>query len=176
MAERVHPVDAPEIDAGEAEHLRAQRRLRFLGIARPKQFGAIGVKVEIEDVPGEWVADPDLLERPFVGRTALLSPFDRLVYDRERAFDLFGFEYRLEIYVPPSRRRWGYYVLPLLHRDRLVARADVKADRKESVLRVPAFHVEDGASGADIEAARSQVDTLADWLQLDRVSIDRTLP
>jgi len=101
--------------------------------------GGTGIPVEVDGAAGPWMADPDLLGRPFTGRDALLSPFDRLVHDRERARDLFGFHHRLEIYVPAARRRWGYYVLPVLQQDRLVARADVKADRRQGVLRVPAL-------------------------------------
>jgi uncharacterized protein YcaQ len=175
LAERVLPVDAASIDPGEAERMRAERRLRSLGIARPKQVAGIGVPAEVDSLAGEWVADPEVLERPFSGRSALLSPFDRLVYDRERTLELFSFEYRLEIYVPPPKRRWGYYVLPGLHRDRIVARVDTKTDRKESVLRVAALHMESGAGPEDVEAARSQLETLAQWLELDRVSIDQTL-
>ncbi|MDP8957824.1 MAG: winged helix DNA-binding domain-containing protein, partial [Actinomycetota bacterium] len=172
LAERVLPVHASPMEAAEADRLRAERRLRSLGIARPKQVGSIGVRVKVEGVPGEWVADRELLDRPFAGRTALLSPFDRLVYDRQRSLDLFGFQYRLEIYVPPAKRRWGYYVLPVLHGERLVARADAKADRKESVLRVPALHLEAGAGGDDVDAARSQLEALAHWLGLGEVVID----
>ena len=98
---------SPPVDSQDAARLRAERRLRSLGIARPGAIsgpGAIGgisvpagvgVPVEVEGAAGPWVADPELLDRQFAGRAALLSPFDRLVYDRERAMDLFGFDYRL---------------------------------------------------------------------------------
>lgn len=175
LAERVLPVAMPRVPAAEAARILAERRLRSLGIARPKFVGAMGTPVEVEGAPGPWVVDEALLERPFAGRTAILSPFDRLVYDRERALALFDFDYRLEIYVPEAKRKWGYYVLPILHGDRLVAKADVKADRKEGVLRVPALHVEAGATRDDVGAARGELQALADWLQLPRVAIKRTL-
>jgi uncharacterized protein YcaQ len=187
LAERVLPVGSPPVDSQHAARLRAERRLRSLGIARPGAIsgaGAIGgtsvpagvgVPVEVEGAPGPWVADPELLDRPFAGRAALLSPFDRLVYDRQRAMDLFGFDYRLEIYVPVAKRRWGYYVLPVLDGDRLVARADVKADHRASVLRVPALHIEDGAGPGAVETARAQFDALAGWLALGEVVIGQTV-
>lgn len=173
LAERVLPVAGPCLEVEEAQSIRAERRLRSLGICRPKQVDNIGIPVQVEGVSGEWVAHPELLERPFAGRTALISPFDRLIYDRARALDLFEFEYRLEIYVPPAKRRWGYYVLPVLRDDRLVARADVKADRKASVLRVPRLHLEPGWDGEDIQAARSELDLLTEWLGLDEVVVER---
>jgi uncharacterized protein YcaQ len=175
LGSRVFPKEMPEIPAGEAKRILAKRRLRSLGIARPTSVGAIGTEVEVEDVKGPWVADAELLERPFEGRTALLSPFDRLVYDRERALALFGFDYKLEIYVPQAKRKWGYYVLPLLHGDRLVAKADVKADRKENVLTVPALHMELGATAADVDASRSELQALAEWLKLDKLKVKRTI-
>lgn len=169
VARRVHPVDAPAVPAADARRTLAARRLRALGIARPRLVGDAGVPAEVEGSPGPWVVDPELLERPFAGRTAILSPFDRLVYDRERLLALFDFEYRLEIYVPPARRRWGYYVLPVLHGDRLVARVDARADRKEGVLRVPTLTVEEGTAAGDVEAARAELRSLAVWLGLDGV-------
>lgn len=175
LAERVLPVHMPAIPAAEATRILAERRLRSLGIARPKSVGAVGAPAEVEGVSGPWVIDTDLLERPFAGRTALLSPFDRLVYDRDRVLVLFGFDYKLEIYVPEAKRRWGYYVLPVLNGDRLVAKADVKADRKERLLRVPALHLEAGATAGDVDAARAELRSLADWLNLDRVAISRTI-
>jgi uncharacterized protein YcaQ len=175
VAGRVLPVDAPRVPAPEAARILAERRLRALGIARPGSVGDGGVPVEVEGVAGGWVADPDLLDRPFTGRVALLSPFDRLVYDRERALALFDFEYHLEIYVPVAKRRWGYYVLPVLNGDRLVAKVDVRADGKAGVLRVPAFHVEPGAGPDDLDAVTAELRALAGWLGLDEVVVERTL-
>jgi uncharacterized protein len=181
LAERLLPVRLPTADPQDAARLRGERRLQSLGIARPEAVGGagvpagVGVPVEVDGVPGPWVADPGLLERPFAGRAALLSPFDRLVYDRERARDLFGFDYRLEIYVPAAKRRWGYYVLPVLDGDRLVARADVKADRQASVLRVPALHIEESAGPGAAGTARGQLNELAGWLGLGEVVISRTV-
>jgi uncharacterized protein YcaQ len=175
LASRVLPVDAPPVPEDEARRALAERRLRSLGIARPGQVGDVGVAVEVEGVPGPWVVAPDLLDRPFVGRTAILSPFDRLVYDRDRALALFGFDFRLEIYVPVAKRRWGYYVLPILRGDRLVARADAKADRRASVLRVPALHAESAASADDVDAARAELRELATWLGLTEVVVARTV-
>ncbi|CAN5119961.1 winged helix-turn-helix domain-containing protein [soil metagenome] len=171
LAERVLPVDAPPVAPEKAERLLAQRRLRALGIARPDKVGDVGITAEIEGVAGEWTVDPKLLERQFKGRTAILSPFDRLVYDRERSLDLFGFEFRLEIYVPQAKRRWGYYVLPVLHGDRLVAKVDAKADRKDGVLRVPALHMEGGAGSGDVTAVRTELEALATWLGLTEVAL-----
>jgi uncharacterized protein YcaQ len=178
LAERLRPALSSPADPHDAARLRAERRLRSLGIARPGATGVpagVGVPVEVQGAPGPWVADPELLDRPFAGRAALLSPFDRLVHDRQRVMDLFGFDYRLEIYVPVAKRRWGYYVLPVLDGDRLVARADVKADHQASVLRVPALHIEDRAGPGAADAARGQLDALAGWLALGEVIVSQTV-
>jgi uncharacterized protein YcaQ len=175
LAERVLPIGATPIPGAEAEQVIAKRRLRALGVVQAKHAGGQGVPVDIEVLGGRWVADPDLLDRRFAGRTAILSPFDRLIYDRARALALFDFDYRLEIYVPQAKRRWGYYVLPVLRGERLVAKVDVKADRDKSVLNVPALHVEAGAGRDDVRAVRDELAALADWLGLKRVVVGRTL-
>ena len=105
-----------------------------------------------------------------IGGASLLSPFDPLVWFRARAERLFGFEYRIEIYVPEARRRWGYYVLPFLMGDRIVARVDLKADRKTGRLLVKALHHEAGADAAKTgQALDRELGALADWLQLESV-------
>jgi uncharacterized protein len=176
LAERVLPVHLPAITMDDANRMRARRRLQSLGIVRigsSDDVGDHGTEVSIKGVRGRWRADPELLERPFAGRTAILSPFDRLVYDRAVTQALFGFEYKLEIYVPVAKRRWGYYVLPVLHGDRLVARVDARADHAASLLRVAALHLEPGATDGDLEATRAELGELASWLGLGSVEIER---
>ncbi len=109
-----------------------------------------------------------------VSGTALLSPFDPLVWARARAERLFSFEYRIEIYTPAAKRQYGYYVLPLLHRGKLVGRVDLKADRAEGRLRVPAAHIEPRCDpGATAETLAGELVMLAEWLGLDDVTLGR---
>jgi uncharacterized protein YcaQ len=183
LAERVYPSDVVVPSVDEAERLKGERRLRSLGLARatgtatpvePSVVGDVGVPVEVEDTRGEWRVDPAALDRlddAFAGRTALLSPFDRLVHHRVRAEELFDFEYTLEMYKPAAQRRWGYYALPVLHGDRLVGKVDAKADRKASVLQVLAIHEDVRFTRALTRAVRAELDDLAGWLGLGRVDL-----
>ena len=120
----------PVVPADEARPIRDEKRLRSLGVARPQIVGDAGVPVEIEGTAGPWRVDPEATADGFEGRTAVLSPFDRLIHDRVRAVELFDFEYTLEMYKPKDKRRWGYFALPVLHHDRLVGKVDATADRK----------------------------------------------
>jgi uncharacterized protein len=175
VAERVYPPGWTPVPADEARRVRDERRLRSLGIVReaslevplePVTVGDAGEPATIEDVPGTWRVDPDAIGRPFTGRTALLSPFDRLVYDRARARDLFDFEYLLEMYKPAAARRWGYFALPVLHHDRLVGKLDATADRKAGVLRVNALHQDVPFTAAMTDAVHAEVEDLGRWLGL----------
>jgi uncharacterized protein YcaQ len=97
--------------------------------------------------------------------TTLLSPFDPLVWDRARALELFGFDYRIECYTPAAKRRYGYFTLPILHRGRLIGRLDPKAHRSEGIFEIKALHLEPGVRFTKNMAAdlADALQRLADW-------------
>jgi uncharacterized protein len=108
-----------------------------------------------------------------VARSALLSPFDPLVWERARTERLFGFSYRIEIYTPAPKRVYGYYVLPFLHDERLAARVDLKSDRKAGVLRVLASWLEPGGDAVDVATALAvELRRAADWQGLADIVIE----
>jgi uncharacterized protein YcaQ len=120
LAERWYP-ETERVSLREAEERLAEKRVRALGVRLDQ---------------GEWRAHPDATDGDVPDRITVLSPFDRLIYDRERTEALFGFRYRLEMYVPKAKREFGYYVLPILRGDRLVGRVDMQRDAKTKTLAV----------------------------------------
>ena len=175
LAERVYP-DVEPVPYDEAMRIRAERRLHSLGIAReragkapnePNDVGPVGEAVEVEGLRGRWRVDPAYLGGGLTGRAALLSPLDRLVFDRKRMVDLFGFDYQLEMYKPAATRRWGYWALPILYHDRLVGKLDATAVRSDGVLRVDAVHEDGEWSHTMRDAVDDEIRSLAEWLALE---------
>jgi hypothetical protein len=180
LAPRVYP-DDPLIPSAQARRLRDERRLGALGLARPRgpecaieplDVSEAGEAAVVEGVRGEWRVDPALLGQPFAGRTALLSPFDRLLQDRKRMSEIFEFDYFLEMYKPAAHRRWGYYALPILYGDRLVGKLDARADRDAGVLLVAAVHRDVVFTKAMTAAVEHEIADLAQWLELELVLPD----
>jgi len=180
VADRVYPRDVPQLTDEDAGRERAERRLASLGIARvkgiaqpfePIDVGEIGEAAIVDGVDGVWRVDADALAAAdrFAGRTALLSPFDRLVFDRRRLEELFGYEYLLEMYKPAAKRRWGYFALPILHGDRFVGKLDAKSDRKAGLLRVHAVHEDEPFTEQVRESVDAEIQDLARWLGLEVV-------
>jgi uncharacterized protein len=167
--------DALAPSSEEVQRTLALRAVRALGVAVPRwvpdyfrtpKKGIANLldelagedallRVRIEDEPAYVHPDnAELAEAAVSGElrpslTTLLSPFDPVVWDRARALDLFGFEYRIEVYTPAARRRYGYYSLPILHRSALVGRLDAKAHRKQGLFEVRALHLEPGVQAAE---------------------------
>jgi uncharacterized protein YcaQ len=152
LAERWYP-ETERISWRQARELLAE-----------KQFRALGVQLE----RGRLVAHPDADEGPVPrDRVTFLSPFDRLIHDRARTEALWGFRYRLEMYVPPAKREYGYYVLPILRGDRLVGRIEPVFDRRERVLRVKGVWWEPRVRKFSLEQPLRR---LARWLGAEQVA------
>jgi uncharacterized protein len=194
------------VSASDAERALALDSVRALGVARARWVadyyrlprrttpglverlageGAL-VTADVEGWSEPLFVHPDHVEsaeaaaagRLRSGVTTLLSPFDPLVWDRARALELFGFDYRLECYTPASRRRWGYFVLPILRRGRLVGRLDAKAHRAHGRFEVKALYLEAGVR-ADDALARDLAGALAacgEWHGTAEIAIRRTAP
>ncbi len=189
LTERVLPaaiVNAPTPTEAEAHRALLRISARAMGVATEgdlRDYFRLPVS-GFKDRIGELVEEGDLApvsvagwNRPaFLARdsrlprrvsgAALLSPFDNLIWRRERTERLFGLRYRIEIYTPAHKRQHGYYVLPFLLGDVLTARVDLKADRQSGVLRVQAAHLEPGAPHDTSSALAKALDDMAGWLGL----------
>jgi len=168
-----------------ADYYRIKPRLRDCDLDALVADGALlRVAVKGWDAPGYVHPDhADALVRAAAGRlrathSALLSPFDPVVWDRERAREFFGFDYTLECYTPEPKRRYGYFVLPILVRGRLVGRLDAKAHRAAGVFEVKALYLEDGIDGDDALAGdiAAAIDDCARWHGTPKVKLGRCRP
>jgi hypothetical protein len=160
IAERWWP-ETETVPLAEARRLLDEKRFRSLGVRLDK---------------GRLVAHPEADDEPVGSRVTFLSPFDRLIHDRNRAEALWDFYYRLEMYVPKAKREYGYYVLPILRGDRIIGRIEPAYDRKTGVLNVLGVFAEPGApraAGAGIAAATKR---LAKWLGANEISYSRRMP
>ena len=197
LPERVLPervLDAPTPAEDEAQRKLLLIAAARLGVAtegdlgdyfrlpRAESKGRVGELVDAGALPPArvegWSAPAYVtaarLPVPVRDARALLTPFDPLVWSRPRTERLFGFRYRIEMYTPAAKRVHGYYVLPFLLGDRLVARIDVKSDRQAGVLRVLGAFAEPGANpGAVAPELADELRLLADWLELEQVSVAR---
>jgi hypothetical protein len=129
-------------------------------------------QVQVEGWAAPSYRHPDVRLPRRLDACAVLSPFDPVVWHRPRTERLFGFHYRIEIYTPAAKRRFGYYVLPVLLGDRLVGRVDLKADRARRVLSVPGAFVEEGVERSGVvEPLARELERMAAWLDLDRIEV-----
>jgi len=160
LAERWYP-ETDKVPLAEARRLLDEKRFRALGVRREK---------------GRLIAHPEAVDGRVGTRITFLSPFDRLVHDRDRAEALWDFFYRLEMYVPKAKREYGYYVLPILRGDRIIGRIEPAFDRKSGVLRVHGVFAEPGAPASAGAGIARTARNLAKWLGAKEVSYSRRVP
>ena len=163
------------LGVGTLNDIRDYYRLK-VGEARPRMAELVDTglakPVTVEGWKEPAYLAPGIDSAPEVRATALLSPFDNLIWDRDRDERLFGFNYRIEIYTPAPKRIYGYYVFPFMHDNTIAARVDLKANRKGSALQVQAAHLEPGAPAAKSAAALAkELKQLAKWQGLTRIEI-----
>jgi len=200
LPQRVLPaalLDHPALDEAEAQRQLLLRAADALGVASERdlrdyfRLDAADAKLRLAELveggellpvavqgwrqPAYCRGEPSIPRR--IGASALLSPFDSLIWERERTERLFGFRYRLEIYTPPHKRVYGYYVLPFLHHERLLARVDLRSERAQGRLAVHAVHLEEAVLGEEaLHALAAQLRALAQWLGLAEVVLNCRLP
>lgn len=187
-----------EISPFEASYQAVQKAVKALGVAGGKkqinyhytrgrywQFKEVMqqlldegkiIPVKIGDWAGDWwmhSEDLPLLETIEKGdwqpKTTLLSPFDNLICDRDRTELIWGFRFRIEIYVPKTKREFGYYVLPILHGDSLIGRIDMEMDRKSKSLHALSTYAQDNAPANTVDDIRKSIQELADFLGADDI-------
>jgi len=204
LFERVLPAETPEVIPDEIpEEIVAielmERDLRARGLVRPgwgqaldyrlpaREVGEVSLRadgvaipVTVDGLDGEWLAHAELLDalatRLPPPRTTLLGPFDPLIADRERTAELFGFAYRLELYLPAARRQYGPYAMAILDEERLVGRVDARFDRRARVLRLNGVHAEPDASRDAGSRLAHALRDLAGWLGADAIEAPAELP
>lgn len=169
--------------AARAQGIATERQLReyfFMraeqGKARVTELVDAGelVPVRVDGISQQMYLWPDAVKPAKVSARALLSPFDSLIWDRDRTSKLFGFHYRISIYTRADERTHGYYVMPFLLGEQLVARVDLRADDKQSALLALAAHSEPGVDKREVAAGLAdELQLMAGWLELDRVVVGR---
>lgn len=200
LPQRVLPaalLERPALDEAEAQRQLLMRAADALGVASERdlrdyfRLDAADAKLRLAELvedgellpvavqgwkqPAYCRGEPSIPRR--IGASALLSPFDSLIWERERTERLFGFRYRLEIYTPPHKRVYGYYVLPFLHHERLLARVDLRSERAQGRLAVHAVHLEEAVLGEEaLHALAAQLRALAQWLGLAEVVLNCRSP
>ena len=160
LAERWYP-ETETVPIAEARRLLDEKRFRALGVRREQ---------------GRLVPHPEAVDGRVGTRITFLSPFDRLVHDRDRAEALWDFFYRLEMYVPKAKREYGYYVLPILRGDRIIGRIEPAFDRKAGVLRVHGVFAEPGAPASAGPGIARTARSLAKWLGAKEITYSRRVP
>ena len=167
------------------DYFRQKPRLKDADLDALVEQGVVQrVAVQGWTLPGYvHAAHAELLQKAMAGQlrashTTVLSPFDPLVWDRERALAMFGFDYRIECYTPEDKRIYGYFVLPILHKGTLVGRLDAKAHRAQSVFEVKALYLEEGVklSDAAVQAVADAITRCAGWHGTPEVRLGRTEP
>jgi uncharacterized protein len=193
------------IDQDEASYRAVQRAVKSLGVAKGRKDVNFAftrnrywnmpqvlkrlldegrlLPVQIADWKGDWFMHADdlpILEKIEAGdwqpKTTVLSPFDSLICNRDRTHLIWDFFYRIEIYVPENKREFGYYVLPILHGDKLIGRMDMEMNRKTKTLHILSTYAQNNASAEDASSVRAAIQDFAAWLGATTIEYGKTMP